>query len=597
MRTTVLSTLLFVILMVAQALPAHANVENFSYSSWDTHIELVLEENGRATAHVTETLVAQFPDHDQNKGIVRGIPMTLHGAPAGPDHISVTDETGAPYPFFIEEDDDFRIILTGTDEYVRGEQTYVIQYDIPDPIFQPSDAAIDEFYWDMVSVDRRQPIDRFSASLSLDPELASALTGDATAYVGTAGSTATVPLSVVAQELNIDPIPLGPNETVSFAVGFVADTVTQPNARTPNFALDALPALLGGVGVMSSVSSLVAVSRMRKRHRTTGRAIIAQYDVPNTMPPLLAAQIRYPKVPDAIAAQFLHLAVQGHMRIEERLKRDGSLHKKPRPVFRNLTVNSTAGALGDPLDRETLDAVFTTKYPELRELPKASTKFASSMTALAVSAKKASDERGYFTKRRSRTAMLLGGIALVLLLATAGLVFTAITTDFAKTLTGVAVVLGAISVPFIIMSFVRHRVHTPQGAEAYEYLDGVKLFIEVAEADRIQMLQSHSGAERNLTDGVEVLHLYERLLPYAVLFGLEREWTRVLQVQYEAQSVSTPYWYPYLATRGIGALSDSVSTISNRVSSAASYTASSSSGSSGGGFAGGGGGGGFSGGR
>src|SRR5690606_35579950 len=169
--------------------------------------------------------------------------------------------------------------------------------------------------------------------------------------------------------------------------------------------------------------------------------------------------------------------------------------------------------------------------------------------------------------------------AVGLLVVTAGLVVTAIMTDYAKTLTGVAVVLGAISIPFIIMSLVKHRVHTPQGAEAYEYLDGVKLFIEVAEADRIQMLQSHSGAERNLTDGVEVLHLYERLLPYAVFFGLEREWSKVLQVQYEVQAVSAPYWYPYLATRGLGSLSDGVSTISSRVSSAASYTAISSSGS------------------
>lgn len=596
MRNTVLSTLLFVIFAAAHTLSAHANVEDFSYSSWDTHIELVVEEDGRATAHVTETLVAQFPDHDQNKGIVRGLPMTLHGAPAGPENITVTDESGTPSPFFTEEDDDFRAILTGTDDYVHGEQTYVISYDIPDPIFQPSNAAIDEFYWDMVSVDRAQPIDRFTASLSVDAQLAEALTGDASAYVGTPGSTTTVPLSLAENEFSITAIPLGPNETVTFAVGFTENTVVQPNARIPNFALDALPAMLGGASLITAVSSLFAVSRMRSKHRSTGRAIIAQYDVPNTMPPLLAAQIRYPKIPDAIAAQFLHLAVQGHIRIEERLKSDGSLHKKPRPVFRKLSVH-TGSATADPLDRETLDAVFTSKYPELRELPKSSTKFASSMSALAASAKKASDNRGYFMKRRSRTAMLLGSIAVGLLVVTAGLVVTAIMTDYAKTLTGVAVVLGAISIPFIIMSLVKHRVHTPQGAEAYEYLDGVKLFIEVAEADRIQMLQSHSGAERNLTDGVEVLHLYERLLPYAVLFGLEREWSKVLQVQYEAQAVSAPYWYPYLATRGLGSLSDSVSTISSRVSSAASYTASSSSGSSGGGFAGGGGGGGFSGGR
>src|SRR6478736_3842279 len=48
-------------------------VDDFSYSSWDAVYEIGLDDDGRARMHVTETLVARFPDFDQNHGIVRGL--------------------------------------------------------------------------------------------------------------------------------------------------------------------------------------------------------------------------------------------------------------------------------------------------------------------------------------------------------------------------------------------------------------------------------------------------------------------------------------------------------------------------------------------
>ncbi|WP_332798111.1 hypothetical protein, partial [Xanthomonas sp. WCS2019Cala2-53] len=47
-----------------------------------------------------------------------------------------------------------------------------------------------------------------------------------------------------------------------------------------------------------------------------------------------------------------------------------------------------------------------------------------------------------------------------------------------------------------LYSFSKHTVLTAEGARLLEYLMGVKEFIRVAEADRLQMLQSYSGAER-----------------------------------------------------------------------------------------------------
>lgn len=598
MISAVFVALLLTLVAVLQPTPAVANVQDFHYGSWDSEITLTLDERGRATAHVVETLVAIFPDSDQNKGIVRGLPLKLHGAHSAPENITVTDESGSPLPFFTAQEDGFRAILTGDDAYVHGRQTYVLSYEIPDPIFQPDDANIDEYYWDMVSVDRLQPIESFSASVTLDPALEDAFLGQATAYRGKAGSTDTIDMHIEDSTLSIDAVSLGKNEVVTFALGFSADTVLQPNTRTPNFVMDVLPVATGALSVVVSALGLGAISQLKKRRRTTGKAVIAQYDVPQHLPPLLASQIRTTESVGPIPAQFLHLAVNGYMRIEEKTRDNGELYKKPKLQFHNLMgEKDPAKFTTDPLNVATFTSLFTKKHPKIFSVPKHSTSFSSRMEKLTIQAREESDSRGYFTKERSSMARNVAFLAIAILIMSIFMSTLAFVTGFDKGYTGVAFVLVVVSIPLVLICFSRHRVHTESGAEAYEYLEGVKQFIQVAEADRLRMLQSYEGAERFLENDISILNLYERLLPYAVLFKLEKEWGEVLRVRYESQHISGPYWYPALAIRGYSQLGESLSTASGQMSSASSYTASSSSGSSGGGFAGGGGGGGFSGGR
>ena len=92
---------------------------------------------------------------------------------------------------------------------------------------------------------------------------------------------------------------------------------------------------------------------------------------------------------------------------------------------------------------------------------------------------------------------------------------------------------------------------------------------------------------------VQIVKLYERVLPLAVLFGQEKDWSGVLS-QYYSESNTQPAWYlgtgmfhaAYFAG-AIGSFSTATTT-----SWSGSATSSSSSGGGGGGFSGGGGGGG-----
>ena len=73
------------------------------------------------------------------------------------------------------------------------------------------------------------------------------------------------------------------------------------------------------------------------------------------------------------------------------------------------------------------------------------------------------------------------------------------------------------------------------GVDALTHLAGLRRFMMWAEADRLTMLQSPGGVE----DRAGILHIYERLLPYAVAMGIERQWARTIALE----SKMSPDWF------------------------------------------------------
>ena len=74
-------------------------------------------------------------------------------------------------------------------------------------------------------------------------------------------------------------------------------------------------------------------------------------------------------------------------------------------------------------------------------------------------------------------------------------------------------------------------VPTERAYPIVDHLWGLHDYIELAEKDRFAMLQSPEGAERTTLGELDVLKLYERLLPFAVLFGLEKQWMHELDLR------------------------------------------------------------------
>ncbi len=567
---------------------AVANVDNFSYARWSAEYSVSQNDEGRSVAHVTETLVARFPDFDQNRGIVRGLETRYLGADLHTRVLSITDENGDPVPYTTEREGGELKLLLGTDDFVHGLTTYVIEYEMRDVMIAATESGNDEFYWNLLPLRSSQPIEEFDTSITFSPELSGNLTGQSACYQGRSGSTkrcelVTERLTDGRTQFRTASGPRVPQDGVTVAIGFTAGTITQPPARQPNAVLDRGPYIALGGGILTTIIGGIAYRRMVRRSRTAPEIGVPQFGVPDDLPPLIAAHL-VPGSRSAFPAQIVHLAVRGALRIE-------IPDKSSTPILHIANPERAT----DPVDQRVLQEFFSTS-PTFA-IPTSSTSFASRVTSLTKAGLDAAKERGLVTKERSPIARLAFWVTL-------GIAAVAVAVAVTATMMGrdnaipaliASLVAGLTIVAFAIYFGSRHTVPTPTGALAYQRLQDMRTFIRGTDADRFNKLQSAENAQRYRAGSVEFVHLYERLLPYAILFGQERSWGPVLDSAYSSTQTSQP-WIDNHSNLPFPRMLP-VFTRSTQAAATYSPSSSGSGGSSGGGSSGGGGGGGSSGGR
>ena len=559
--------------------PAHAGVDDFSFESLDVEYQLGRAEDGTSTLTVVETFVAIFPDFDQNRGMRRIIPESYQGAPLHPELVSITDENGAPRAEETESEEGFYWMTSRADDYVHGRQTYVFTYTLDNVTRYFADTGADEFYWDVNGVAWPQPFGRITARVTMPDDLAGARTGAQACYVGYQGSTQTCPIedadgAVVASVENVQPY-----QTMTIAIGFDPDTFTEFD---PDYLASPWGWLQGGVAVLGLGTALVLAAVTRRRHLRDepGRpVIIAEYTPPRGIDALESA-VLLGRTTKAIPAEVLEQAVVGSIRIEE----------GPRRWFGGTKLKAVLvnPSLADGDGRMLLPGLFPLGFPgEEFEFGRSDTRFSTTAQKVLKAASSELSSRGLRRKvplsaRAWPLVVAIGSSLLVLLFGIGALV------GYVTPWVPILLIIAAVLVTLLVAGMVSRKPLTATGAEARDHLLGLKQFIEWAEADRIRMLQSPQGAEREYVDVSDPrvkLKLYETLLPYAVVFGQEKKWAEELVVLYGAGN--SPGWYA--GSSGFNAAAFSAG-ISNLSTSAAS--SSSSGGSSGGGSAGGGGGGG-----
>ncbi|SFN75804.1 DUF2207 domain-containing protein [Mycetocola miduiensis] len=584
-----------------------SGVSDFTFSSFDGEYTLGRDDQGHSTLTAIETFVAQFPDFDQNKGIIRAIPEGYLGVDLHTQVVSVTDANGNPVPYDDSETEDgFIQLALGTDDYVRGSQTYVIEYTQRDAVRAFADTQADEFYWDAPGTGWEQPFAEAQMRVVVPEELTGALTGQSACYVGPEGSTRQCELSETSvgggREFASPVAGLAPGENFSLAIAFDKGTFVTPEIPSTWPVFTVVPAALAGAGVLSFLAAFAA--RRRHTRDAPGRGIIVpQYTVPKALDIFVAADL-IGKAAKAMPALILSLAVRRNLRIIDDGESSSLFSSKTDYRLQFLTDAGASAA-----DVEVLDALFGQRRRPgaMKDLSATDTELAKEVQAFVAGAPEASVDAGYRVKRRVRGARWFIAAAIIALVALFGLFIAAVAlygVNAWVVLSGVVGLAATIGTFFAVSS---RKALTAEGAEVRDYLLGLREYLALAEADRIAMLQSPAGAERvSVEDSVhpgnmvEMVAFYEKLLPFAVLWGIDKQWAEELGRYYE-QAGTGPDWYssrsgfsPYAFSAGVGTFATSSG---SSTPWSASATASSSGGSGGGGFSGGGGGGGGGGGR
>lgn len=586
---------------VLLAVPAHASdLDDFDIESFSGEYLLGLDASKRSTLHTTEHIVAAFPDYDQNRGIIRELVRVYDGHETGLRVLSVTDEQGQARDFELEEYGDYLSVIIAVPEgsYVHGIQQYVIEYTQRDVTRHFADTKADEFYWDINGTGWQQPFGIVSARIVLSDQLLAAFNGSASCYLGEMYAETTCEFAIDDTSITVQARDLDIGENLTLALGFAPGTfASAPTPPAPPVhVLERFPVFLwaGGASLVAAIVTFT-VAMIRGRRSRTGRAIIAQYEPPAGMSVALAAQLL--RVPDkSMTATLLDLAVRRKIRL---LRDDGT------DMYGAQAIDSY-GLL--PIESSVYSRIFTGSADAGPIDPgttfwfsRASTRLGDAAHKLVQAAKAEAKNSGLLrgaSGAAAATVAVLLGIALALPVLHALIIgrFALMTILLAV---GVNLLVWVILGLIALLTTRNHP--TPTGALALDHLNGLREYIRLAEADRIRMLQSASGAE---VDENFIVQVYERLLPYAVLFGFEKEWQGELAKFYRE---STPDWVAGTSNTGNSfaqimpvwnfGQSIAASPVTRTASSSAGFGSgssfsSTSGGSWGGGFSGGGGGGG-----
>lgn len=589
------------LLFIATPLPVSASTNDFYFE--DATFDYYLDKSSSgSTMKVTEKFTAVFPDFDQNHGIERMIPFTNQaGANRTIDNLVLTvTRNGEPEPYKITEEDDYYLVRIGdASTYVQGTQEYILNYEYKNVITEFD--GFQELYWDTNGTGWWQPFNSLTATIHLSDDLKSSLKPDAWCYVGSYGSSdqTRCNISETKDGFSFTTSGLDERENLTFAVQFNEGTFVVP--INYNF----VPAIFGGIflalaiiGIIIGLKFYTHASSKRKYYK--GLFTPPQYQPYSSLSVAELGKICIKPTKSPLVATILELAVNNHIELVRGKKKLLSSKYNWSLKVKDTDINRTENAAlclisGLPTvkagDTISLHSRVSDDASSLRN----AFDRASTIKLLDTGLYEPKDSVAYKSFGRSLAFFILYTILcsvvfMVYISATEASRGTAVGETFFK-VASVFSFLTALILLIISLNCRKYAQRTEKGLEASRYAEGLKEYIKLAEKDRIKFLQSVQGAD---TSPKGLVKLYEKLLPYAALFGLEDSWLEQLDYYYQDLGESyNPIWY----SGGIISASDLRSAVSavssaSHVYSPSDSSSSSGSGGGGGGFSGGGGGGG-----
>jgi len=588
MRSIAKLGLLTCLLWVFFLLPQHAVLASERIKSFTSDIII----NSDASINVVEEIVYDFGTAIKH-GIFRDIPVIYQVENGSKQielsQINVSSPNNSKVIFTESQSGNLKKIKIGDpNATISGIQTYQISYRAKGVINYFADH--DELYWNVTGNGWVVPIDLVRSRISVVGATSSQAISTA-CYYGSLGSKnqcqATVDsLSEVAATYSSSGLLSGQGMTAVFGFpkGLVANIISStPNPADFDFAhpssdigliLNRPPApktefsplftsmifIFIGLNILMPVVAFVV---MYRRWRRLGRdpkvgTIIPQYDAPiNFSPALVGVTVSDAPTMESMTGEIINLAILGYLKIR-RIKSEGFFSSadyeliklKPEDIALRPYQAMLFKALFAGAETVKLSSLAGTLVQELDLVGDAVNDEATKMGLYPENPEKVRNKY-----------MTVGGLMLL----------------------GVFIGLfGLIPAGIIIMVFGYYMpIKTLAGVQAKEHLLGLKMYLSIAEKDRLEF---HNAPEKDPAK-------FEKLLPYAIALDVTEQWAK----KFEGIGQKSPTWYddpnqPFTPVLFAGSLSTIKQSFASSGTAASGGSGLSGGGHSGGGFGGGGGG-------
>ncbi|MDD4412174.1 MAG: DUF2207 domain-containing protein [Patescibacteria group bacterium] len=530
-----------------------------------------IEVNPDSSINVVESINYDFGS-EQKHGIFRDIKIeqkidATSSYRFGFALLSVTDVAGQKYDYTTERAGDYMKVKIGdADKLVTGQKDYIIKYKINGAINNFSDH--DELYWNATGDEWEVPIEQASASV----RVAGTAINKTACYFGTAGSIASCVDSINKTAGVFSQSNLAAKQGMTIVAGWPKDFVTITNRQDyiidkvvqTKFATMFSETFIGASFLFFLFLIIMLSGGLDTKSKNP---IVAQYSAPSSIRPS-EARFFINRLGFTFSAEIISLAVGGYLKIERIPKMLG---------MSDYNLIKLKDVDGDDYQAKLSRLIFEgsneVKLTKLR-----STSFSNKLMEINRDVTRNLKKAGYLSKDINKKAWNFFIVMMIIFLfVISSIIFI---NQLNLTLSLIVLAVFAIVIAILTLVFFFCNKLTETGADMKNYMQGLKLYLTVAEKDRLEF---HNAPEKNPAK-------FEELLPYAIALGVEKKWTK----QFDGILRQNPSWYsdPTMTAFNVVVFSKAMSSFSTAVSSVSAAAGGSgfSGGSAGGGGGGGGGG-------
>jgi len=479
----------------------------------------------------SSVLITESIFYDFGSGYKHGIYRDIYSKDIDVEIKSVVDKSGNKYKYDLQKTgDNIRVKIGDANQTITGEHQYIITYLVKGAIkFLPDH---DEFYWNVTGNNWPVSIEQVSAGalilgkkfLDRDVQLK--------CYTGAFGSVYQNCFGEInfSSELETEKgvsfstnKPLGPGEGLTIVIGWPKGVVSPPSAieKISDFAKKYWPFIIP-LGVFIC---LFSVWWKKGKDIKLDKSIVVQYDLPNDLCPVEVAYILNQKItPRDISAMIVDLAVKGYLKIKETEKK--KLIGKTKDWVLIKQKDYVMDKSLEPFEQKLLSGFFVQKDEVsilgLKE------KFFKTFEEIKEQVSKEMVLDDYFVKDPAKVMKKFTTIGLFSLFSAWFVVYLVgkiiaqyFSVDFLLNFLWVSVVSGLL---FLLFATVMPK-KTKKGTEVLWHIIGFKEYITRAEKYRARFYEQEN--------------IFEKFLPYAIVFGCTKKWAKAFEGIYK----TPPTWY------------------------------------------------------